>query len=175
MRPPLDRMTIRRFVNEKDIKPLHNVFGGHLRFNPKAKPGKQWNCHQGWDLEAKDGTPIHAVSEGFIVEVGYRPQDYGHYVTLEFVHAGKRRYATYAHLSMCFPHRLETGKRVHVVEGTVLGKTGHSGMAHSLPPIEHHLHFEIREMQDFQRGLPRHINPKFFLGEPPYSGPSIDL
>jgi murein DD-endopeptidase MepM/ murein hydrolase activator NlpD len=175
VRYPLNRMQIRRFSNG-EFHPFHNAYGKALRYDSE---NKVWKCHQGWDLEARVGTPIYAICNGRIVEIGQHP-DYGKFLTLAFVDSegrvlkGKTYYATYAHLSACFPSACQ--HEIQVLEGTRIGLTGNSGRgARNLSVAEHHLHFEIRTTQSFCKTLLHHENPTRFLGITPYSGPVMDL
>lgn len=96
--------------------------------------GNQLKGHQGWDLQADDGTPCFAVEDGTIVDVGKRP-DWGNYVKLQFLTGGKVYYAFYAHLSS-----QTVVKGLTVRQGSIIGYTGRTGNAAGGSP---HLHFEI--------------------------------
>lgn len=92
--------------------------------------------HDGWDLYAKEGTPVHSIASGFVTKVHNDPEGYGLYVDVEYAFRGKSIVARYAHLN-----------KVNVKEGSlvqtwqVIGKTGVSGNSSKENP---HLHFEIR-------------------------------
>jgi len=111
---------------------------------PSHKFGKVRNggtrVHQGWDLEAKVGTPIYAVSDGTIEFVSTLDQGaYGKQVCLKFAYGPKTYYAFYGHLSDV---KVKAGDAVS--QGDELGLTGKTGNASNMPVNEEHLHFEIR-------------------------------
>jgi murein DD-endopeptidase MepM/ murein hydrolase activator NlpD len=67
----------------------------------------QLRGHQGWDLEAAEGTPCYAVEDGIVVDVGFH-HDFGNYVNLQFSpkspttnmsRADDTYFAFYAHLT----------------------------------------------------------------------------
>ena len=142
MQLPLNRLRIR-----KDSP--NNTFG--MVRNSGTTP------HQGWDITAPVGTPVLAIADGSVVDVG-NSGAYGNYVTLAFEHGGQTFYAFYAHLSV-----IAVG-RSSVREGTLLGFTGKTGNAINLPTGEEHLHFEIRTIQNPGLGLPGRIDPGQILG-----------
>ena len=111
--------------------------------------------HQGWDLYAPVNTPVYAISEGTIVRAE-RGHKLGRYVVLQFPHGARKLYAVYAHLS-----HIAVGLHQHVKEGDVLAQSGTDGNAHGTPP---HLHFEIRTIPDYSKGLHGRVNPGSILG-----------
>lgn len=88
------------------------------------------NRHDGVDIKAKTGTPIHAAADGEVVYVGSL-RGYGNLIILR--HAD-RYYTTYAHNS-----RNLTSVGKHVKAGEVIGLVGATGRA-----TGPHLHFEAR-------------------------------
>jgi murein DD-endopeptidase MepM/ murein hydrolase activator NlpD len=67
-------------------------------------------------------------------------RDYGLQIALEFTYRLQRMYASfYAYLS---PATCAQGEQVR--EGQILGYTGKTGNARTLPAADDHLHFEIR-------------------------------
>lgn len=90
--------------------------------------------HKGNDLFATRGTPVVAVTDGFISGKGYG--ELGGWKLFVTDHGGNRYY--YAHLDSFAPG-IENGTKV--VRGQVLGHVGDTGNAKGTPP---HLHFEIR-------------------------------
>lgn len=87
--------------------------------------------HEGIDLAAITGTPIHAAADGVVRSAG--PYGgYGNYIRIEH---DERLVTAYAHLSRFAPG-LRPGKRV--VRGELIGRVGNTGR--STGP---HLHFEV--------------------------------
>ena len=89
--------------------------------------------HQGNDLFASFGTPVVAVADGTVQNVGSLKIS-GNRL---WVYADSGDQFFYAHLSAFSPDAVD-GK--HVRAGTVLGYVGNTGDAEPTPP---HLHFEI--------------------------------
>jgi murein DD-endopeptidase MepM/ murein hydrolase activator NlpD len=88
--------------------------------------------HDGIDILASNGAPIHAASDGRIVDLGWRG-NYGRFVLIR--HSDQIETA-YAHLSR-FVDGLAVGQTVH--RNDVIGYVGTSGNA-----TGPHLHFEVR-------------------------------
>ena len=87
--------------------------------------------HDGIDLAAAEGTPIHAAEAGRVVYAGDNLGDYGKVIVIK--HLG--RWATvYAH-----NRKNQVGEGEFVEKGDVIGEVGETGNA-SAP----HLHFEVR-------------------------------
>jgi murein DD-endopeptidase MepM/ murein hydrolase activator NlpD len=89
--------------------------------------------HQGNDLFADFGTPVVAVADGTIENVGSLPIS-GNRL---WVYADGGDQFFYAHLASFAPAAVD---KSHVEAGTVLGYIGNTGDAEPTPP---HLHFEI--------------------------------
>jgi murein DD-endopeptidase MepM/ murein hydrolase activator NlpD len=89
--------------------------------------------HQGNDLFADFGTPVVAVADGTIKNVGSLPIS-GNRL---WVYADGGDQFFYAHLASFAPAAVDDR---HVEAGTVLGYIGNTGDAEPTPP---HLHFEI--------------------------------
>lgn len=114
-------------------------------FGSRANPftGRP-SFHSGIDLATPPGSPVRAVREGEVVDIG-TDQIYGNYVIIEH----DRVFTTfYGHLSEI---RLNSGDSVQA--GTIIGSVGNTGL--STGP---HLHFEVRV-----RGQAR--NPAQFIPE----------
>jgi murein DD-endopeptidase MepM/ murein hydrolase activator NlpD len=88
--------------------------------------------HQGIDLVAPAGTPIHAAADGIVSGAGPNGP-YGNWVRIE--HAGKLA-TVYGHLKEFAPG-IDPGRKV--AQGDVIGLVGSTG--HSTGA---HLHFELR-------------------------------
>jgi len=109
-----------------------------MSYEPHAR------MHEGVDIAAPKGSPIHAAAGGHVSRTGLS-SSYGHFV--EVAHADGLT-SFYAHMSRTAG--LEPGAKVSA--GEVLGYVGSTG--HSTGP---HLHFEIRDA-----GKP--LDPQAFLG-----------
>jgi len=164
MRAPLDIMKLNK----------HCTLSGQLSelgasFGWTRSGGMQ--PHQGWDLEAKEGTSCYAISNGIIV---YAMKDnqgsYGRCVLLQFNKSGGPKttsaqrdlFAFYAHLSRVF---VNAGNSI--TEGGIIGETGVSGNAANSPSPPH-LHFEIRTVStNYPKGqtpLAHRLDPGEVLG-----------
>lgn len=92
--------------------------------------GKRWGRqHQGIDLAASQGSPIHAASAGKVVYSGWE-SGYGKSIIIDH---GKGLKTRYAHCS-----KLIAAKGAKVAKGAVIAQVGSTG--HSTGP---HLHFEV--------------------------------
>lgn len=85
--------------------------------------------HNGVDVAADEGVPIHAMKEGTVVKAG-EMTGYGFAVILE--HSPRLR-TIYGHMS-----RIAVKPGDHVEGNAVIGNVGHTGNA-----TGPHLHFEI--------------------------------
>jgi murein DD-endopeptidase MepM/ murein hydrolase activator NlpD len=99
------------------------------RFDPVTH---RWQSHDGVDLAAPIGTPVHAAAQGTIRFAG-RQTGYGKMIVLE----NPAPYSTvYAHLSR-FAKGIRNGTTVE--RGQVIGYVGETGWA-----TGPHLHYEVR-------------------------------
>jgi murein DD-endopeptidase MepM/ murein hydrolase activator NlpD len=94
---------------------------------------REIGAHQGDDIFAPFGTPVAAVHDGTIGQVGTLPIS-GNRLWL---HTSSGAAFFYCHLSAFAPAAVNGA---HVRAGTVLGFVGNTGDAEPTPP---HLHFEI--------------------------------
>ena len=111
------------------IKPCDGTVGMHgfgMRLHPILGIKRM---HDGIDILADRGTPVHATGNGKIEFVGYKG---GYGLCIEIDHGFGYR-SVYAHLSKTLVKRGETVKR-----GELIGKTGSSGLA-----TGPHLHYEV--------------------------------
>ena len=103
---------------------------------PKAEPAeptvKKLFMHEGLDLLANVGTPIHAAADGVVLNFG-PAGGYGNWVKLG--HAGKLT-TVYGHLSRFAPG-LQVG--APVLRGELIGFVGNTGRSTGA-----HLHYEIQ-------------------------------
>jgi len=138
---------------------IRHTFGMvRRRANGSSRP------HQGWDFEAKVGTPCFAIADGTI-EVVRNTGAYGLQLVLRFDHDFDgdghvdRLYAFYAHLDCIEVKQGQTVKR-----GQQLGLTGESGNARGMPASQQHLHFEIRTKPLTGLGLSGRYSPLAVFG-----------
>ncbi|OGP13775.1 MAG: hypothetical protein A3I75_02110 [Deltaproteobacteria bacterium RIFCSPLOWO2_02_FULL_50_16] len=103
---------------------------------------RQSSRHDGIDIRAKKGTPIHAADSGHVVFSG-RLSGYGNMILIK--HEGDF-FTAYAHNSKNL-----TRKGKHVKRGEVIAQVGSTGRA-----TGPHLHFEVRKGSKAR-------NPLFFL------------
>jgi len=110
MRYPLAKNRIRRGS-------LNNTFGMVRNGGKRA--------HQGWDFEARTGTPCYAVGAG-VIHSTRDSGDYGAQIVLELdePHKGRKLWAFYAHL---LSMEVVAGQRV--AEGEQIGRAGGRGVA----------------------------------------------
>jgi len=87
--------------------------------------------HQGIDIGASRGTPIHAVADGVVKTVSEKQGDYGRLVTIEH---DDNLVSYYGHN---MKNLVVPGQRV--TAGTIIALVGHTGNASG-----DHLHFELR-------------------------------
>ena len=133
---------------------LHRHFfpvrGPHGARGPVGEFGAARNggrLHKGYDVVARCGTPLAAVTTGTVVKRAYDARLDGNYVVIRGL--GERRKYWYAH--MLHPSTFRNGDLVHV--GQTVGFLGKTGNART---VGCHLHFEIHV-----GGRP--VNPKPYL------------
>ena len=107
--------------------------------------------HEGEDIFAPEGTPIHAVAGGTIVK-GFSNPLGGNVVRIQ---GDDGRFYYYAHLKDGTFNHLKVGQ--HVNAGQVIGGVGHTGDAAGTP---NHLHFQVQENGQW-------LNPFTFLKQLP--------
>ena len=103
--------------------------------------------HEGIDIFAKEGTPIHAIAGGTVVQ-GFGNALGGNVVRIQ---GDDGRFYYYAHLKDGSFDHLHVGE--HVNAGQVIGGVGHTGDAAGTP---NHLHLQVRQNGDW-------VNPFNFL------------
>jgi hypothetical protein len=115
-------------------------------------PRSGGRSHEGIDIFADSGTPIHAITGGTIVQ-GFDGGNLGGVVVR--IQGDDGRYYYYAHLKEGSVDHLRVGQRVDA--GDVIGGVGNTGNARTTPA---HLHFQVREDGEW-------INPFEFLKDLP--------
>jgi murein DD-endopeptidase MepM/ murein hydrolase activator NlpD len=102
------------------------------QFKHKQKPGShQRHPHEGLDIGAREGTPIHAAQNGLVVYSDNGLTGYGN--ALLVVHKDGS-VALYGH---CRATYVFAGQQIE--RGQTIGEVGHTGYARGA-----HLHFEYR-------------------------------
>jgi murein DD-endopeptidase MepM/ murein hydrolase activator NlpD len=136
---------------------MRNTYGP-VRRNSAGKIRK----HQGWDFSADIGTPCFAVSNGEVRDI-YHQTDYGLVLVLGFQFQGKTIFAAYAHLSETLVNAGDT-----VSLGQVIARSGESGNAQGMAPVDRHLHFEVRYIPRPGLGLDNRESPALIFGHAPW-------
>lgn len=90
-------------------------------------------AHRGVDYAAPSNTPIHAIGDGYVAEMGWKG-GYGRFILIR--HNNRTHTTAYGHMRR-YARGLRKGKRVS--QGEVIGYVGMSGLA-----TGPHLHFEFR-------------------------------
>ncbi|HUB99194.1 MAG TPA: M23 family metallopeptidase [Solirubrobacterales bacterium] len=126
------------------VFPVQGSHGARGYIGEFGAPRSGGRTHEGFDVVAACGTPLVAVRNGRVREVGYDPVLYGNYL---LIHGeGEDRSYFYAHLPR--PALVKQGEWVW--EGERVGSVGETGNAIS---VGCHLHFEIHV-----HGVP--VNPE---------------
>ena len=122
--------TFRRHVYP--VRGRHWFRGAIGRFGAPRSGGRR---HEGFDINARCGTPVVAARAGRVKQRRYDPVLYGNFVIVRS--ASERRDYWYSHLRA--PARVRRGDRMRT--GRRLGSVGATGNARS---VGCHLHFELR-------------------------------
>ncbi|MCF7740226.1 MAG: M23 family metallopeptidase [Candidatus Marinimicrobia bacterium] len=120
--------------SQQIISPIENVQSEDIE-DTYGAPRPNGRVHEGIDIFAPYGAPIHNVIDGTII---YKGRDNLGGNVIKILGEDNRIYY-YAHLSGY--GKIEQGK--DVIKNQVIGFIGKSGNAHATPP---HLHFEIMEI-----------------------------
>jgi len=104
---------------------------------------RQGRPHDGVDIGAKEGTPVHAAAAGEVVYADNRPSGYGNLIIVRHSHD---MFTAYTH-----NQRNLVSKGARVQQGDIIARVGHTGRASGS-----HLHFEVR------RG-PTPVDPQAYL------------
>jgi hypothetical protein len=139
--------------SERIVRGVGNLAAARRRrireFSPsyKAPARRPHHDHEGVDIAAPEGTPIHAVQNGLVVYSDNALTGYGNLVIVLHKDGSV---ALYAHCRETF---VFPGQRVE--RGQVLGEVGHTGFAQGP-----HLHFEYR-VNGFARDPLEHFHEAF--------------
>ena len=105
--------------------------------------------HQGIDIVAPQGTPVHAAGAGTIVYIGWNYADGADPAWIVIIAHSQGLQTWYAHMSPTHPNGISAGS--HVTAGQVIGYEGNTG--HSTGA---HLHWAVMLNGTF-------VNPRLFL------------
>jgi len=141
-RPQRKHLARHKRTHTKNVsKPSHKAkargYKGRLRWPVKgvvtSKFGRRGSrMHDGIDIGAKEGTPVHAAAAGEVVYADSRLSGYG---KLVIIRHGRNLFTAYGH-----NQRMLVRKGAHVRAGDVIARVGHTGRA-----TGPHLHFEVRQ------------------------------
>ena len=136
-------------VGNLKIAIVFPVAGPHSYINDWGFPRSGGRTHKGTDVFAVQGTPLVAVTDGYIGK--YSPVEKGLGGITVWVYGYDGHHYYYAHMS-----KVEKGIKVgaKVKAGQIVGYVGNTGNARTTPP---HLHFQIHP----NGGEP--VNPYPFL------------
>ncbi len=98
----------------------------------KSKTFGDWRTHAGIDIAAKQGSEVHAISDGTVKDV-YEDALMGHTVVIEH----KEVTSTYSNLAS----EITVKKGDKITVGTVIGEVGNSAAAECME--DEHLHLEV--------------------------------
>jgi murein DD-endopeptidase MepM/ murein hydrolase activator NlpD len=107
-------------------------------FGPRSVAGCGFcsTNHQGLDMNPGAGTPIQAIADGVVAEVGNPSGAYGVWIIIDHVVDGQKVSSMYAHMLL---GSLELSVGDTVTVGQIIGAVGSTGASTGA-----HLHFEIR-------------------------------
>lgn len=138
------------------ISPLRGEFVLTSPFGNRRSPfTKEIDFHNGIDLAAAVGTPIHAPADGQVIFAGWisqrRSVGWWRYGKLVAINHGDRFITLFAH---CDEIHVKRGQRV--MQGEVIGTVGNTGWSTSP-----HLHYEVRRVLEDGRDEPK--DPRIYI------------
>jgi murein DD-endopeptidase MepM/ murein hydrolase activator NlpD len=122
---------------------------GCTGFSWEPPLGSCAHFHQGIDIVAPYGTPVHASGDGTVVYIGWNYADGADPAWIVIVAHSDSMQTWYAHLQARYPGGIHTGSVVK--QGQIIGYEGNTG--HSTGA---HLHWAVMFHGDF-------VNPRLFL------------
>jgi murein DD-endopeptidase MepM/ murein hydrolase activator NlpD len=126
------------------VRGPHGTRGAVGNFHAPRDGGR---LHEGFDVTARCGTPLAAITTGTITKRAYDPKLDGNFIVIRGLDENRKYW--YAH--MIHPSPFQKGDVVHV--GQIVGYVGKTGNART---VGCHLHFELHV-----NGRP--INPEPYL------------
>ncbi|HST86153.1 MAG TPA: peptidoglycan DD-metalloendopeptidase family protein [Kineosporiaceae bacterium] len=124
------------FAGVESKRPFCQPVTGRQLADTFGAPRSGGRKHEGIDIFAPEGTPIHAITSGTVVQ-GFSNGLGGNVVRIQ---GDDGRFYYYAHLKGGTSSHLKVGE--HVNAGQVIGGVGHTGDAAGTP---NHLHLQVRE------------------------------
>ncbi len=120
-----------------DAWPIVSAFGAATNPGGTRRP----EAHNGVDIAAPLGTPVHAAEHGFVVQIKTPPGMGGNVIHQMTTETGPRLQLRYAHLDQVFVEENQ-----EVVAGEVIGTVGKTGdwVAENEAP---HLHFAVLDWE----------------------------
>lgn len=108
---------------------------------------QSWNgkYHAGDDIPVHDGTPVYAADDGVVIKSVDLEESYGHHIIIR--DDNSHTHTVYGHLTT---RLVQKGDRVK--RGQKIGISGHTGNVRPKGPDGAHLHFEVRDMDNW--GVP---------------------
>lgn len=106
--------------------------------------------HDGFDIKAAKGSPVHATGGGTVSVVGYNPSGYSDYGKIVVIDHGNNLETIYAHLDT-----IKVKKGDIITTETIVGTLGNTGRSSGA-----HLHYEVRK-----NGVA--VNPLEYFAHPP--------
>jgi murein DD-endopeptidase MepM/ murein hydrolase activator NlpD len=122
---------------------------GCTGFSWEPPYGSCAHFHQGIDIVAPYGTPIHASGDGEVVYIGWNYADGADPAWIVIIAHSQGMQTWYAHMSPQYPGGIHAGS--HVSAGQVIGFEGATGHATGA-----HLHWAVMLNGNF-------VNPRLFL------------
>lgn len=126
-------------LNPKNVKRISSDYG--KRLHPIERKYKE---HNGIDMAAEIGTPVHAAAEGVVTSIQHSRTGYGKSIIIQHDYGFTTRYA---HMAITFV--LKKGQKVRL--GEIIGMVGSTGKS-----TGNHLHYEIIKKEKF-------LNPIRFI------------
>ena len=128
------------------------------RRNYPSCNNKKGGFHNGLDIAAKYGTPLHSAEDGRVIAVGNAPYAYGVWAVIEHENG---LVTAYTHMSI---RSVKIGQEVK--RGDVIGYLGKTGYA-----TGPHLHFTVFATQTIPQGTsPEGTKPSRSCGPMPVGG-----
>jgi len=127
-------------IQNSDIIKISSSFG--MRKHPISKEEKM---HNGCDIIAKLGVPVHATADGIVLSIEFNDTGYGNKVVIQHVNSIKTLYAQLNEI------KAEEGQKVS--QNDVIGTVGSSGA--STGP---HLHYEVIDHD-------KHVDPENYFAK----------
>lgn len=121
--------------DKNDGTVIYPVTSWYFQYEEHAYQSSSRPSHNGVDMAISSGTPIYAIADGTVIEVGRDPgASYGNFVVLQSEINGYTVQTLYAHMVASPP--VNVGQSV--LKASVIGNVGSTGDS-----TGSHLHFEV--------------------------------